>query len=78
MENGSAAKKVQADLRHPDAPEKIVQATRSAFGNDIDILVNNAGCELVKSLGNISDHNFSYVYDLNVRAVLFMSKEVLP
>ncbi len=78
LQNGSTATKVQADLRQVDASEKIVQATRSAFGDHIDILVNNAGCELVKGLGDISADDFSYVYDLNVRAVLFMSKAALP
>lgn len=78
LQNGSAAAKVQADLRQVDAPEKIVQTTPSAFGDHIDILVNNAGCELVKSLRDISVDDFSHVYDLNVRAVLLMSKEVLP
>ena len=78
LQNGSAAAKVQADLRQVEAPKKIVQATRSAFGDHIDILVNNAGCTLVKGLGDISVDDFSYVYDLNVRAVLLMSKEVLP
>lgn len=78
LQNGSAAAKVQADLRQVEAPKKIVQATRSAFGDHIDILVNNAGCKLVKGLGDISVDDFSYVYDLNVRAVLLMSKEVLP
>lgn len=78
LHNGSAAIKVQADLRQVDAPEEIVQATRSAYGEHIDILVNNAGCELVKGLGDISANDFSYVYDLNVRAVLLMSKAVLP
>ena len=78
LQNGSAAAKVQADLRQIDAPEKIVQATRSVFGDHIDILVNNAGCTLEKGLGDISVDDFSYVYDLNVRAVLLMSKEVLP
>ena len=78
LQNGSAATKVQADLRRIDAPEKIVHATRSAFGHHIDILVNNAGCELVKGLGDISADDFSHIFDLNVRAVLLMSKEVLP
>ena len=78
LHNGSAAIKVQADLREVDAPEKIVQATRSAYGDHINILVNNAECELVKGLGEISPEDFSYVYDLNVRAVLLMSKAALP
>ena len=78
LQNGSAVAKVQADLRQVDAPEKIVQATRSAFGNHIDILVNNAACERNKDLGDISAEDFSYVFDLNVRAVLLMTKAVLP
>lgn len=78
LQNGSAGAKVQADLRQVDAPKKIVSATRSAFGDHIDILVNNAGCELVKGLGDISVDDFSYVYDLNVRAVLLLCQEVLP
>lgn len=78
LQNSSAAAKVQADLRQVDGPKKIISATRSAFGDHIDILVNNAACDLVKSLGDISVDDFSYVYDLNVRAVLLMSQEVLP
>ena len=77
LQNGSAAAKVQADLRQVEAPKKIVQATRSVFGDHIDILINNAGCELVRGLGDITVDDFSYVYDLNVRAVLLMSQEVL-
>ena len=78
LENVSAAAKIQVDLRQVDAPRKFIQASRSAFGDHIDILVNNAGVELVKGLGDISVDDFSYVYDLNVRAVLLLSKEVLP
>ena len=78
LQNGYVAAKVQADLRQVEAPKKIGQATRSAFRDHIDILVNNAGCTSVKGLGDISVDDFSYVYDLNVRAVLLMSKEVLP
>ena len=33
---------------------------------------------MVRGLGDISVDDFSYVYDLNVRAVLLLSKEVLP
>ena len=50
MGNGAKAIKVQADLRQIEAPEKVVLATPSAFGNSIDILVNNAGVEPVKPI----------------------------
>lgn len=75
---GAKAIKIQADLRQVEAPEKVIQATRSAFGDHVDILVSNAGCELTKRLEDVSVADFSYVYDLNVRAVLLMSKAVLP
>ena len=78
LQNGAKAIKVQADLRQVQAPGEIVNATRSAFGDHIDILVNNAGCELVRSLGDLSAQDFSYVFDLNVRAVTLMAKAVLP
>lgn len=78
LNNGSKAVKVQADLRQVQAPDNIVAATRQEFGKHIDILVNNAGCELVKSLDSVTPEDFSYVYDLNVRAVLLISKAILP
>lgn len=58
MQNRSAAVNIQAGLRHVDAPETIVQATRSAFGDHIDVFVGNAGFELVKRLGTISVDDF--------------------
>jgi len=76
LDNGSKALKIEADLRQAGASNRIVAATREAFGESIDILVNNAGCELLRSLGSISPEDFSYVYDLNVRAINCMSKAV--
>ncbi|KAL6721516.1 hypothetical protein ACLMJK_000620 [Lecanora helva] len=78
LHNGAKVISVQADLRQVDAPKGIVGETRSAFGDHIDILVNNAGCGLTKPLGEISAEDFSYVFDLNVRAVTLMSNAVLP
>ena len=78
LQNGSEAIGVKADLRQIEAPEKIVQATRTAFGDHIDILVNNAACEVHKTLSEISVEDFSYIYNLNVRAVVLMSQAVLP
>ena len=78
MANGSQAIAIKADLRDPAAPDKIVSWTRDHFGDEIDILVNNAGCELVKPLEDLTPEDFSYVYDLNVRAVVLMCKAILP
>ena len=76
--NGSVAIKVQADLRRQEAPERIVQASRLAFGDQIDILINNAGYQAAKGLADITPDDFSTTYDLNVRAVILMCKAVLP
>ncbi len=78
LENGSTAIKVRADLRLTAAPQNIMQTHLNAFGTHVDILVNNAGCELVKGLGDITSEDFSYVFNLNVRAVVLMTQAVLP
>lgn len=75
-DNGTKAFKIPADLRQVEASNRIVAATREAFGKSIDISVNNAGCEFLRSLGSISPEDFSYVYNLNVRAINCMSKAV--
>ncbi|CEL03834.1 hypothetical protein ASPCAL04974 [Aspergillus calidoustus] len=76
--NGSAAISIKADLRDPNSPAKIVTETIKHFGEHIDILVNNAGVELVKPIPDITVDDFSFVYDLNVRAPLLMLQSVLP
>ena len=78
LENGSSAIKVKTDLTQLSAPETIVSATTQAFGSSIDILVNNAGVEMVKELTDLTPEDFSYIFNLNVRATFFMTKAVLP
>ncbi|KAL2787557.1 hypothetical protein BJX66DRAFT_327760 [Aspergillus keveii] len=76
--NGSAAIGIKADLRDPGSPARIVSETIQRFSEHIDILVNNAGVELVKPISNITVDDFSFVYDLNVRAPLLLLQCVLP
>ena len=78
LKNGSEALKIQADLRRPDAPGRIVSETRRNFGAHIDILVNNAGVELVKELRDMTAEDFNYVFDVNVRAYFLMAGAVIP
>jgi 3-oxoacyl-[acyl-carrier protein] reductase len=76
--NGSASTIVQADLKQLDAPEKIVAATRAAFGDHIDILVNNAGVLFGKPLAETTAEDYADVFDVNVRAPLLLTKAVVP
>lgn len=69
---------MQADLREIDAPEKIVTATRAAFGPHIDILVNNAGVEIQRAITDITAEDFALIFDVNVRAPFLMAKAVVP
>jgi 3-oxoacyl-[acyl-carrier protein] reductase len=69
---------VQADLSQIDAPDKIVAATLEAFGDKIDILVNNAGVLAGKSITETTAEDYAFVFNVNVRAPLLMTKAVVP
>ena len=78
LDNDSTAIKVQAELRDPNGPEKIVAATRKAYGDHIDILINNAGISIVKSFLECTPEDYDYVVNLNLRSLFFMTKAVVP
>ncbi|TRM70109.1 hypothetical protein BD626DRAFT_563795 [Schizophyllum amplum] len=79
LENGAEAATVRADLRLPESPAAIIHATLDAFSvQTIDILVNNAGVELVRPLVGTTAADFTNVFDVNVRAVIFMTEAVIP
>ncbi|KAL5363449.1 hypothetical protein BJX96DRAFT_167488 [Aspergillus floccosus] len=76
--NGASAIKIKADMRSMDSPGQIISETTAAFGESIDILVNNAGMESGQALGNIGVEEYTEVWDVNVRSVVFMTQAVLP
>ncbi|GIC92783.1 SDR family NAD(P)-dependent oxidoreductase [Aspergillus udagawae] len=76
--NGASAIKIQADMRSIDSPDQIIRQSTAAFGESIDILVNNAGMEFAKPLGSIGVEEYTEVWDVNVRSVVFMTQAVLP
>ena len=60
------------------APDQIVEATRSAFGDSIDLLVNNAGYQVSRTVAENTIEDYAATFDLNVRAVFLLGKAVLP
>ena len=79
LNNGSAAASVRADLRLPESPAFILDATLAAFSTStIDILVNNAGVEQHRQLTDVTPDDFAAVFDVNVRGALLMTRAVLP
>ncbi|WBW73401.1 short-chain type dehydrogenase/reductase [Schizosaccharomyces osmophilus] len=68
---------IQADLSDVASAEHIVDTTVKAFGPTIHILVNNAGFLEIKTLGMITKQDYHRIFDVNVRAVLFMADAVV-
>ncbi|PSN62660.1 dehydrogenase with different specificitie [Corynespora cassiicola Philippines] len=78
LANGSQALIIQADLSQVESPEKIVSATRAAYGDKIDILVNNAGVLFDGALLEITAEDYARMFDVNVRGPLLLTKAVVP
>ena len=78
LNNGAEAIGCRTDLGKLEAPKVIIEATTSKYGPHIDILVNNAGMEKVVPFKDLTVDDYTQVFDLNVRAVLFLTQAVLP
>ena len=62
--------------------EAIVQAVRSVFG-EVDLLVNNAGVppgmeSQLRKFKDLADADFEQQLDLNLRAIIGLTRLVLP
>ena len=66
-EVGSRSKSLAGDLTAPDFPQKLVDATTSAFGS-IDIIVNNAGYTWDNVIQKMSDEQFQAMLDIHIVA----------
>lgn len=69
---------VKADVSKEEDVKNYVDQTISKFGR-IDGFVNNAGVEgPAKSIEEITEKDFDFVYGINVKGALFGLKHVLP
>ncbi|NLW43013.1 MAG: glucose 1-dehydrogenase [Tissierellia bacterium] len=69
---------VSADVGKDEDLKHLVDATLEKYGT-IDILINNAGIlDEYKSLENVEEDLWMKVFDINVHAVMKLSKLVLP
>jgi meso-butanediol dehydrogenase / (S,S)-butanediol dehydrogenase / diacetyl reductase len=69
---------VKADVTNEESVKNYVTQTMAKFGR-IDGFVNNAGVEgPAKSIEEITEKDFDFVYGINVKGVLFGLKYVLP
>lgn len=68
---------IAADVQSKTQVQKLVHDTLKEF-NQVDVLVNNAGVLIVKSLEEMTEKDWDYVLDTNLKGVYLCSKEVLP
>lgn len=72
-----AAPKLTIDLADDDAPARIVAAAKAHF-KTIDMLVNNAGVAGPKALAESDDNLIDHVMGINIRAVMRLTRDMLP
>ncbi len=68
---------LSVDLTNTDSIEDSVQQTLKAFGQ-IDVLVNNAGYGMAGTVEEIPEAKIKDILDINVLAVINVTKAILP
>lgn len=74
---GRRAVLVQCDVGDGAAVDAMMRTAHDAFGK-VDILVSNAGGGVAKSADQLTDADYEYVFNLNVRAYVAAVRGVLP
>jgi 3-oxoacyl-[acyl-carrier protein] reductase len=76
---GSSAIAVTCDVTRRADIDRLVEATREAFGGAIDIVVNNAGwTHRNQPLLDVDEAAFDKVYAINVKSIFHMVHAVVP
>jgi 3-oxoacyl-[acyl-carrier protein] reductase len=76
---GKSAIPVTCDVTQRADIDKLVQATREAFGGRIDVVVNNAGWTHRNGpLLDVDEATFDKVYAINVKSIFHMVHAIVP
>lgn len=71
---GSRVELVSTDLAAPDAPGRVVQAARDAFGH-LDIVVANHARSSAQTLEELTTEELDLSFAVNTRATLMLAKD---
>ena len=74
---GRKAESVQADVRHYEQAQKLIETVEHSFQR-IDIVVNNVGNLLQKPLSETESTEWHSIIDSNLHSTFYVSKSVLP
>ena len=78
LEEGADAQTLLADIALPDAPAAIVEWATAALGH-LDILHNNVGIGMGDSTPTrLTEETWDRIFDVNLKAMWRICKEVLP
>ena len=69
---------IAADLSQMEEVKRVAQAATAHFGGQMDVLINNAGATWGAELTHYPEAGWDKVFDLNVKAVFFMTQQCLP
>ena len=67
-----------ADLSKLEDIERVAQRAGELFGGELDVLINNAGATWGAEIDAFPESGWDKVFDLNVKAVFFMTQKCLP
>lgn len=77
LSKGGSVASFKADVSDSRQAQALVDFAKETFGG-ADILVNNAGIAQQKLFTDITDEDFTKMFDVNVRSVFNCSRAVLP
>ena len=72
---GGDAHAIELDVTDIDSIKSAVAHAETEIGS-IDILVNNAGVASTQRIQEVSEDNFDYMFDANVKGAFFVAQEV--
>ena len=74
---GGRAIAIAADVSHAANVASMIDQAASALG-PIDILVNNAGIAVVRSIDDMTEHDFDQTISVNLKSAFLCTQAVLP
>ncbi|MGM0656167.1 MAG: SDR family NAD(P)-dependent oxidoreductase [Thermodesulfobacteriota bacterium] len=79
LEKGTGQKVhfVKADVSVPDQCEKIINSAVQRYGT-IDIVINNAGVFKANPIENVTEKEFDWIVDTNLKGAFFICKYAVP
>ncbi len=72
---GGDAHVIELDVNNPDSIKSAVAHAETEVGS-IDILINNSGVSTTQRIQDVSEADFDFMFDTNVKGAFFVAQEV--